>query len=204
MADDTVLAVCCYGHVDAGRNPGEFAGYQKYLDGVCNLIHETHSQDRLRKVILCGGHTNPALPESEAESAQRYLEAQLGRLGHKITFRLEKESRNSVQNIAGALEILGDFGGKLVIVCDRARAFRIRVIAWRLCRKTTLRQWHVVAISRPDTSWKSNRLIQGIKAVGYLICPWLINRELGKTRRRFRPRPRPRPPRPPRGDSMYS
>lgn len=92
--------------------------YKGYLDFISQKI----SDEKLNKLILCGGFTDPKLPnKSEALTAQEYI--------HTINnsfneFILEDRSLTTNQNLQFAAERIKP-NGEIVVFCDLIRLAKV-------------------------------------------------------------------------------
>jgi len=182
-----VLVVCLYGVMDASRSGIELRGYSDYLWSVAELIRKLYFRDKLAAVILCGGRTTDYCL-TEAESVEPFLRYRLAELANSINILLERESRNTVQNIYNALKLALDFRfrAEILVVCDRVRALRAKVIARYLCCHANqlfgygiaYKLAGVIGFPRQDTHPHSRWSYQLLAALRYFLFPSLIERDL--------------------------
>ncbi len=135
--------------------------YKSYFDF---LISEIQEKD-IEKVVLCGGFTNPKMPDkSEASTAKDYL---VNKYSEFTNYKLEEKSINTNQNLEFARENLGR-DDEIIVYCDLIRKAKVIWIAMHF-----LLQLEIDTISRAFMDFVRDKDLykdfhyKSLKVIGY-------------------------------------
>ncbi len=182
----THIVVCCYGYLH-NRTLAELAGYQGYLEGVANLLFEKAAEledpcvDRV-DAIFCGGETLKGFGSESEEIVKHLVSKYYFNKMDGLRIFCEKESLNTEQNIARALELIGhvDSFDQVIIVCDAVRQIRVQISAKIIARYLGLNQNpRVVGIPRQDIHPQSRFWYQLLTAFRFFFNSGLVLRRAG-------------------------
>jgi hypothetical protein len=174
-----ILIVAGYGLIDKNlRTPEEMEGLKNYYDQLIDYIQ--NNKENIKGVIFTGGNTNPQKNLSEAHSAFDLCNKKIKDMV-KIAYK-EEISRTSAGNIChGLLRAwhLIEKDDLIVIVCDKARKYKLGCIADILIGQNL--SYQIESFEREDNNPNSTLDYQSTKGIASTVLNdeiWILRKLL--------------------------